>query len=159
MKYLMRLGLIIISLMGAYLLSYCCGKNEIKEMESIKKFEYKKVRVYSKDNKTKKFGGLSLTIFSILYIIYSVIISNSAMNFETLVADFVLFIIVVLFFIIGLGLVVLDNCERKGEDAASINVYVGKQLFEKGLNGIVIGVIVGSFTFFLNSISSLLNSQ
>lgn len=42
----------------------------------------------------------------------------------------------------GLGLWILIYCEKNNEDKDSINIFIGKQLFEKGLHGILIGVVL-----------------
>ena len=54
-----------------------------------------------------------------------------------------------LLIVLGIGLVVLHYSEKNDENTDSINYFIGKQLFEKGLHGLVIGVLVGSLTLLI----------
>ncbi|MER2293974.1 MAG: hypothetical protein ABS913_01490 [Desemzia incerta] len=49
-----------------------------------------------------------------------------------------------LIIVIGFGLFMLDLSEKREESKDSINVFIGQELFKKGLHGILIGVLVGS---------------
>lgn len=49
----------------------------------------------------------------------------------------------ILLFSLGLGLMILGNIDRKNHSMESANAYIGKQLFEKGLYGIVITIADG----------------
>lgn len=49
----------------------------------------------------------------------------------------------ILLFSLGLGLMILGNIDRKNHSMESTNAYIDKQLFEKGLYGIVITIAAG----------------
>lgn len=54
----------------------------------------------------------------------------------------------------GAGLIILDISQLKEEDADSINVFIGKQLFEKGLYALVIGIFIGGLTLLVNLVEN-----
>lgn len=68
-------------------------------------------------------------------------------KFQLEVIDQVIFVILgALMVTTGAGLVVLAISEEKNEEPDSINIFIGKELFEKGIYGIVVGVVLGIFS-------------
>lgn len=138
---------LFLTVVGAFFKTCVISKIEIDRLSYVEKLRNKKKTTeYITENKIKTFFGLCFIIFSTINILYPFSI-NEEIELADSITNFVLLIVNILIGITGLGLVILDESERKDEDDESINVFIGKQLFEKGLNGIVVGVLIGSLTF------------
>lgn len=66
-------------------------------------------------------------------------------SFSTNDADIFMTIAGILLIITGSGLYMIGVQDSKNQKD-NINLYIGKQLFEKGLEAMVIGVLVGSLS-------------
>lgn len=81
----------------------------------------------------KEVIGGTLAVFSSFLFIISLFM-------EITVKMIIYFSMGILLFSLGLGLILLGNVERKNRSLESVNAFIGKQLFEKGLYGIVITI-------------------
>lgn len=61
-------------------------------------------------------------------------------NPEDIISTVVYLILGILFICMGSGLYILSSCEKNEEPKDSVNMFIGKELFEKGLYGTVIGL-------------------
>lgn len=69
-------------------------------------------------------------------------LASSFMGQEHAVDKIVSLILGILCFSMGIGLFILSNCEDMKDSIDSVNMFIGKELFEKGLYGILIGVVL-----------------
>lgn len=65
-------------------------------------------------------------------------------------SDLLIHVYAVLIAITGVGLSLLGRSDIVKDSTDSINVFIGKQLFKKGLSGLIIGVLVGSLRIIFN---------
>lgn len=89
--------------------------------------------------------GMKGYVGSVLLLIGSVSLIKNAYT-ETSINIAINLVLGILWVAIGLGLIVLGVSEKNKESKDSINIYIGKQLFEKGLYGIIVGVVLGIFS-------------
>lgn len=112
-----------------------------KEKNNKLKIKKRKVKLRIKDDlyyiaHKKNIGYLLLIIGLILFVLGS--IANSL----------IFSIEGILIGCMGAGLLTLGINEKKDDSPENINIYIGKQLFDKGLDGFVIGVVVGALKLF-----------
>ncbi|MGX7393974.1 hypothetical protein [Carnobacterium mobile] len=91
---------------------------------------------YSNHCNKKEIGGLLLAVGAILFFLGSRDI-NLILSIEGILIG-----------CMGAGLLTLGINEKKNDSSENINIYIGKQLFDRGLEGFVIGVVVGALKLF-----------
>lgn len=129
-----------------------CSKQKFKLLcFSFKKKvkEYKKIIILNLEGiiqevTAKLFFGITMTLLGATKVLFP-----DSTDKSDVVGPYLDVVLGTLVIVLGIGLVILNNCEKNDEDGDSINVFIGKQLFEKGLYGLVIGVVVGSLTLLI----------